>query len=263
MFDNFVLDWKDTNEHNQEEETSVDILPEPEAEVIEPLVNPEEEKQDTPVAKEEEELLLSEPEPIPLPKVDPIPEQPKEPTYSQAQYDAAIASAKESGYEDGFKNGYGEFEHQQTEQLQNLNNRLMALLSDVADFQKKLEQDNLHFVAEVIRKLIPSLSQKQAQEELELFLKKNFSSFKQEENLVFSFNPEDIKTAADILPKLANANDFEGKISLHKDASIARGDCKIEWKNGGVEKNTDKMLEKVSNMLEDKTQKQEERENGQ
>lgn len=93
-------------------------------------------------------------------------------------------------------------------------------------------------------------------------MKNNFSHFKNEPGLSFSFNPDSVKTAAALLPKLANANDFEGKISVHKDASLGIGDCRIEWKNGGVERNADKMLEKVTDLLDDKTMITKERENG-
>ena len=65
-----------------------------------------------------------------------------------------------------------------------------------------------------------------------------------------------------ITNKLANANDFEGKISLHKDASMAPGDCRIEWKNGGIERSSHKMLEKIDNLLDDKSQNNKERDNG-
>ena len=65
----------------------------------------------------------------------------------------------------------------------------------------------------------------------------------------FYFNPETIKDIQETIGKLANSNDFEGKISLHKDSSLGMADCRIEWENGGVELNNDKTLEKLDNLL--------------
>ena len=49
---------------------------------------------------------------------------------------------------------------------------------------------------------------------------------------------------------MAHVFDFEGKITLHKDSSLAMGDCRVEWENGGVERNSADMLDKAVKMLD-------------
>ena len=55
------------------------------------------------------------------------------------------------------------------------------------------------------------------------------------------------------IAKLAHIHDFEGKISLHKDSKLEKASCRIEWENGGVCNNSDKLLEKIDNLLEETT----------
>ena len=113
-----------------------------------------------------------------------------------------------------------------------------------------------------MRKILPGLEKETALNEINRFLSVNFPNFRREASLSFTFNPEVVAKVSEIIAKLANANDFEGKISLHKDASMAPGDCRIEWKNGGIERSSHKMLEKIDNLLDDKSQNNKERDNG-
>ena len=55
---------------------------------------------------------------------------------------------------------------------------------------------------------------------------------------------------APLLSKLANKNDYEGKISVHKDADMGLSDCRVEWKNGGVERNSSKIINKIMDLVQ-------------
>lgn len=247
LFDNFIVECGKNN-RNEDEAAVTETEPQLSEAEIETMEMPEEEVITTEIEAET---------PVVEAELPPPP-----PSFSKEELDAAVAKATEEGYEKGFQSALGDNEKQEQELLKSIDNRLLAMLVDAENFQKQLEVDNLSFISGALKKIFPTLASKQATAELELFLKDNFSHFKNEPSLSFSFNPESVKIAAALLPKLANANDFEGKISVHKDASLGIGDCRIEWKNGGVERNADKMLEKVTDLLDDKTMKTKERENG-
>ena len=70
--------------------------------------------------------------------------------------------------------------------------------------------------------------------------------------MCFYIHPDIISYVQENIAKLANSHDFEGKISLHKDASLGKADCRVEWENGGVERNTGRLVEKVEELLADK-----------
>ncbi len=96
---------------------------------------------------------------------------------------------------------------------------------------------------------MPNLEAGVAKQEVEAFLRDNFSKFRGEKNLSFSFHPDMAAEIAPQLSKLAEKNDFEGKISVHKDINLNLSDCRVEWRNGGVERNTEEVLKKVENIL--------------
>lgn len=237
MFDNFVIKCDD--EDCAVEPIDVEIL---EEETV-PQAAPHPEIADAQYSEvpEKEEVAKAEPEIIPEPVK----------TYTQEELDEQIKRAEELGYERGFKSSAEDNEKQTVLLLDNLNNKLMALIAAASEDQKQQEQNVLALSKEIILKLLPSLSEDNAVAEIEKFLTDNFPNFSKEAKLSFYFHPDMLKKVQEIIARLANTNDFEGKISLHKDTALGMDDCRVEWENGGVEKNMHKMLEKVSNILDD------------
>lgn len=235
MFDNFIISCDD------------------EKCVAEPVVEPEIENESAPSETPE---VIVEPRTIEITEVEtPI-------SYTQEELDQEIKRSEERGYERGYQLASSEQEQRTEELLNNINTRLIALLAESAQNDEKREQQSLRFTMDVITKLFPTLEKEQAVSEINKFMTDNFPNFRREAYLSFSFNPEVISEVSSIIAKLANSNDFEGKISVHKDASLGASDCRIEWENGGVERNTHKMLEKVNELLDDKMTSTEERDNG-
>lgn len=223
MFDNFVVSDK-------QEESSV----EPEA-VTEPVIESEEKITD-----------------VEFVEAAPVEEKPvvQAVSYSQEELDEAARTAEENGYERGYNAAVSEREKAETVLLDNINNRLMTILADVSTRSTEQEQSALRFAVGLVRKLLPSLEEEVAVEEVEAFISDNFKNFAKEGSLSFRFNPDIIGDIAPKISRLAEKNDFEGKIALHKDDSLGLSDCKIEWKNGGVERNTAHMISQVENLLD-------------
>lgn len=237
QFDNFIIDDEEASavfEENQEPETVMEEpVPEPVGEdVIEPVD----------VSFEE---IEPEPETEPEPLFEPAP------TFSEEEVSRKEKLAEEKGVERGRQEAREETECRNTALLENINDRLTVLAADMQERQKEADNQVLDMVSTALHKLLPSLAKEQAQEIVGRFLTENFPNFKNEPKLSFYFNAENIPWVQEKIARLAAVNDFEGKIALHKDNSLAPCDCRIEWENGGVERKMNKMLEKVDNLLEE------------
>lgn len=215
----------------------------------------EEEAEDT--SSQEEAVAVEElaiPEPPQEPEVSEIVVEPVEivaPSYSEEELAAAKDEAAKSGYEEGYRAKTEEIDNQTTGLLVELDKRIGDLLSQREQLQKELERDFMALNMAVIKKLLPQISQEHAEEILIQFLDENFANFKSEAKLSFYFNPDIIGKMQAKIANLARINDFEGKIALHKDSSLGVSDCRVEWENGGVQSGSDKLLEKVNNLLEE------------
>lgn len=173
-------------------------------------------------------------------------------TYTEEELEQIRENAEKSGYEKGYRSKAEETDNQMTGLLIEIDSRLSELLNERSRMQKELETDFMALNRAVLKKLLPKLSEEHADEILNRFLEENFANFRAEPKLAFYFNPEIVGAMQGQIAKLARINDFEGKISLHKDAALGKADCRIEWKNGGVCRSSDKLLEKVDNLLEEK-----------
>lgn len=222
-FDNFVLD-------DDRAEVAT-----PAAEVA----TPEEEPTETAVSTPEVVETVPEPQAVVAP------------TYSEEEMNAAKTAAQKLGYEEGYRAKTEEIDNQTTGLLVELDKHIGDLLAQKEQLQKELERDFMELNLAVIKKLLPHISQEHAEEILTQFLNENFANFKTEAKLSFYFNPDIIGKMQAQIANLARINDFEGKIALHKDASLGVSDCRVEWENGGVQSGSDKLLEKVNNLLEE------------
>ena len=244
MFDNFVIPTKQEEQQLEDiEEDAFDVV---EAESIE---------------QEKVSLVELVPEPEPEPEVIPEPEEiiiepeeedefvPEEKTYLQSEVDEMVDAAKQEGYDEGMKTSQNNMTAEENSLLNDISQKLTLLLSDVSAYQKEIENQAMKMVQAVVSKLVPTLQEEQATNLVNKFIADNFNNFKDEAKLSFYIHPDIISYVQEKIASLANSYDFEGKISLHKDVSLAKNDCRIEWENGGVELNGTDNLKKVNSLL--------------
>lgn len=219
-----------------------------EDEIVE-IVTSEKVVTDDEIIREETETVVEAemvPEIIPEPVVETI-------TFSEEELQAAKIQAEQIGYDKGYQAKSEETDNMTAGLLLDINNKLSDFFAAQDKFKDELEQNFMKFNLAVLQKLLPSLSEEHAVEILNRFLEENFANFRTEPKLSFFFNPEIAPSMQQQIAKLARIQDFEGKISLHKDTNLGLSDCRIEWENGGVCRSSDKLLEKVNNLLEENT----------
>ena len=243
MFDNFVVSseppsTEETLTVSQDVDTSADNLPEEVPTTDQAVVEPE---AVIPVAVEE---------PIKAPVE-------QEPSYSKEELDAAVKMAEEKAYEQGRAEAIGEEDKKRDLLLEDISRQLTDIFAGLDKKATEVENSALQFAIELVRKILPTLEKERAEVEVKNFMAQNFANFAGQETLSFAFNPATVTLVADSIGKLAEQNDFEGKIAVHKDDTLGPSDCRIEWKNGGVERNVSETLNKVKELLDNNTQERE------
>lgn len=250
MFDNFVID--DSVKKEAALPVEDNIITEEEA--LPPVI---EDKTDTAVLEPENEninelSLQQDREPAPVEEPEP-----KEPSYSREELAAAVKAAEEAAYEKAQNTVIVNETQKQTMLFEDIKNKLSEIFSGLDARSADMEKAALNFAVAAVHKVLPTLEEKQAEAEVKNFLAENFTNFAAQETLSFSFNPDMVSRVADSIGRLAEQNDFEGKIAVHKDPGLGLSDCRVEWKNGGVERNTKKLLNKVDMLINDNMQERE------
>ncbi len=225
LFDNFVIEDKKKNK----------------LDLIEP------EPVEEPILEEEPEQVKIEPEPEPV--IEDKEPEPEVVTFSEEEVAEKVKEAQQQGYENGIKAAQDSIEQETKALLESINTKLIAIIANTVKAEETAEKEVFALARAVIDKLVPGLNDKYAAEIVSKFIADNFNSFKKEAKLSFYIHPDIISYAQETIAKLANSHDFEGKIALHKDASLDKADCRVEWENGGVERNSEKLGEKIKDLL--------------
>lgn len=107
------------------------------------------------------------------------------------------------------------------------------LLADIdARLQLLLGEANAHslkLIKLILGELSPALLEKESLAIAAAFIGAKFPELTQEKVLDFYFHPDIIYDIQPRLAALAEKNNYEGQLLLHKDPSLARCDCRICW----------------------------------
>ena len=246
MFDNFVLD----DEENKSSEEVADAQPE-EWESI-PQAEPEEDhiEEDTEVATPDVLTADAENNSELYEETEPEPEEPEIITFNEEEVAQKVQEAESQAYQKGFSEGKQTEEAASGQLLQKIEENLGLLISKQEEMRSAMTEEFRKMALSIVTELVPSLQNEQAEPLIKKFLEDNFKNFSQESKLSFYFNSAVIAQAQQILANLARKYDFEGKITLHKDDSLGKSDCRVEWENGGVERNSSGLQAEVKELLE-------------
>ena len=244
MFDNFVLD-DDTRPTSVLAEAPEEIeLPSAETAIQPPA--------DDAHVVEAEAMPEPEPEPEPIPEPEPLEAEPEqvEPSFSEAEVAQKVQAAETEAYQKGLDEAKQSEEAAANALLLKIDAALSQSLSTMEQAKQQLAEGFRAMAKQMLTTLVPTLQAEQASGIIEKFLEENFYNFSQEVKLSFYFNPALIMQAQAILGRLAHKNDFEGKITLHKDSALELGDCRVEWSNGGVEYSNEGMRRAAEELLD-------------
>ena len=240
--------------HEQAEETP----PEPaQAESAVPADQPE-----PPPAEETNATAAAQPSPeeelqAAVQSVQTALEQNVEPVFTQNEMDAAKNQAREEGrlqgLEEGRENAWQEamvsIEKQNSDTLNAIDASLKELLARSQNDSQTAFTTAVGFAMAVCRKVVPALSEKNAVGEIQGLLEKNFHFLKDEPKISLRLNPFLADKIKPVLADLVKKESYAGKIAVIRDDSLPVGDCHVEWKNGGLQRNAQDVLNQTEELV--------------
>jgi flagellar assembly protein FliH len=170
-------------------------------------------------------------------------------TLKPEQYDAL----KQESYDAGFAAG-------RAAGLDDQNSRLMALLATVDgkieamfNTMQTLHQESVagmrRIALAIARKFVPDFAAKHGLQEIEALLDGVMGEMVHEPRLVVRIHESQFDVLNEKIAALAAQKAYAGKVVVLADAEIAAGDCRIEWADGGMERNGEAMWRKVEQTI--------------
>jgi flagellar assembly protein FliH len=162
----------------------------------------------------------------------------EKPTITMVEHERRRADAEAQAHRKGFAAGETKAQNDAAE-------RTAAALGLIADglerldraltgIEARLETEAVQVAVAVGAKLAPELIARQPFAEISALATECFVHLVKTPHVVLRIGADIYETAKDKLEEIARARGFEGRLVVLSDASMAPGDCRIEWADGSV-----------------------------
>jgi flagellar assembly protein FliH len=180
------------------------------------------------------------------------PAVPPPPMFTEAELQGACDVARRKGEEAGMARGRTEavtaFDKQVASTLTQIAQQSVAIAKTVAAEASAAGQ-SVELALAIVRKLHPTLVERHGLAEIEAILGQCLESLKQEPRLVAYVNSARLDALQERLGQLSAASGFEGRVVLIGDDAMGQSDCRVEWADGGVEREAGRIWRTIEEAL--------------
>ena len=153
-----------------------------------------------------------------------------------------LAEAESNGYRDGFaaaeKEGTAVATRRMAVAFEQIGDALDRLARGLATIEGRLETESVELAAAIARKLAPELVLREPFTEIATLATECLKHLAAAPHVVVRVNDSLHEVARARLDEIARARGFEGRLMVVAEPEIAVGDCKIEWADGGIVRDT-------------------------
>ena len=152
-----------------------------------------------------------------------------------------IEQLKREAYDQGFaagkQNGLDEQIERQNTTLARAEEQVTRLVQNLAALAADQEARLRKIIMAIARKILPSFTARQGVEEISTLLSTVIAEMRHEPRLVVRVNEAEFDAINTKLEQISVQKAYSGKLVVLADAEIGRGDCRVEWADGGTERN--------------------------
>jgi flagellar assembly protein FliH len=153
-----------------------------------------------------------------------------------AEHAARLADAEAASYRTGFSAAKNEAEEHAAAALQRIAVAIEELARGLSAVEARLETEAVEVAVAVAKKLAPELIAGEPFAELSALAIDCFRHLVAAPHVVVRVNDQMQASARDRLEETARLGGFSGRLVVLAEPDIAIGDCRIEWADGGVER---------------------------
>jgi len=179
---------------------------------------------------------------------------PAAPSFSEAELTAACEQARTKGDQEGHKRGIVEgqqrLEAQIAAALSTISTQLTLAVRAATETPVEVTQAATDLALAILRKMHPALSAKRGLDEVEAVLASCLEQLKNEPRLVAYVPNQLLDPLNERVSTISAARGFEGRVVLIGDPELADSDCRIEWADGGLERDTRRLWSDIEAALD-------------
>ncbi len=185
----------------------------------------------------------------PAPAPEP-PTEPPAPTFSEDE----INAARDQAYEAGRAAGLREAEASRARLLANaeqaLSTQLQELMRRHAEEAEARHRDAVRVAMAVVARIVPGLAARNGLSEVEALFAECMDTLTDEPRVTVRVHDAIAEEASARLGEIAAQAGFEGRLQVIGDPAVGPGDCRIEWAEGGAERNMARLWQEIEAILD-------------
>jgi len=168
--------------------------------------------------------------------------KPAEPVIALAEHALKVAEAEAAahckGYADAQRDAQVETGRRMADALEQIAAGLVVANGALAAIETRLECEAVEVAVAVARKLAPTLIAREPFAEISALAGECFRQLVAAPHLVVRVNDALYALAKEELDEIARARSFEGRLVVLAEPDIALGDCRVEWADGGINRDS-------------------------
>jgi flagellar assembly protein FliH len=162
----------------------------------------------------------------------------REATVTLAEHATTLAEAEAAAQRRGYAQAQSDAAVETSRRIAGTLERIAASLAEatnaLAAIEARLECEAVEVAVAVARKLAPALIDREPFAEISALASNCFRELVAAPHIVVRVNDSLYAAAREKLDDIARAHGFEGKLVVLGEPSVGVGDCRIEWADGGV-----------------------------
>ena len=176
-------------------------------------------------------------------------ELPSTPTFSEEDLTTARDEAFAQGREAGIKEMSESLEREMRDTLVAVENALRELMWSQSAIETRSSEDAVKVALTAIRRLFPMLVQREPLAEIENLVGQAMNLVQGDAILNIYVNDRLLDPVAERIRPLAVAAGFQDRIKMYPLATLAPGDGRVEWGNGGISRNAAAIEKTIEDMI--------------
>lgn len=153
-----------------------------------------------------------------------------------AKVDEAREAGRREGREAGHRQAHAEIEARIVDLLDKVMEGVGRLNGERAELESALEAESARLAHAIASRLAPALMQRHPTAEIEALVSECLDGCRHEPRIVIRVAEDLVDSVATRLDPLKKTGNFMGEVVLVGDPSITGQDCRVEWPDGGAER---------------------------
>jgi len=166
-------------------------------------------------------------------------------SFSESELERARDEGFAAGREQGLLEAAGSIENACTRTLEAVDTQLRALLPALAQDAERRNGEALKAAVTIVRKLFPRSAEAHGTAEVEALIAQSLRHLRDEPRVVVRVCDELLDPLNERLGGLAADSGYDGKIVLLAEEALLPGDAKVEWADGGAERDSARLWRQV------------------